>query len=233
MPAPAVLPRINREKTIFLAALLFLLLAALRVFLVIPVLDMDPVNAPDQGGAWTGPSFPATGEHRVKLRAPASVRVTLLDSKPGELEQALAGARQNPFTAFVQRRMPVAPNPTPHPQPVPLPQPPVRPTPPRPPEPRPQLPQPDAPVAGTGHKAYEVPVNFRGVEQTADGRCKVILEIKATGEHRHLGAGDVWPDTGLTIVDIAMSRVILRNAKGETFVMLDLYGSRVREPGLP
>jgi hypothetical protein len=76
-------------------------------------------------------------------------------------------------------------------------------------------------------------VNFRGVEQTADGRCKVILEIKATGEHRHLGAGDVWPDTGLTIVDIAMSRVILRNAKGETFVMLDLYGSRVREPGLP
>jgi len=69
-------------------------------------------------------------------------------------------------------------------------------------------------------------VDFRGILATDSGELFVLLKVKQSGENRRLVEGDIWPETGLRIVKITQTSVLLENDKGERFLMRDLYGRR-------
>jgi hypothetical protein len=202
---------LNREKLVFMACFCVLGLSGVYTYTSRPDFD-DP------------------GRHRVAHGAPDTEIVNLDALRPGELENALAGTRHNPFATYVSPVSVVHPKP-PGPKP-PRPKPPKPPRPPKPPKPpRPPKPPPTRPVptpTPTTPKPYEVPVNFKGVVGTDDGRLFVLLKTKNSSENRYLSEGDVWPETGLTIVRITRTNVLLQNEKGERFLMRDLYGRRAR-----
>jgi hypothetical protein len=173
-------------------------------------------------GAVAVPSLPSVGEHRSKIKVPGVLVAHL--QKPGkqDLRKALVGDRQNPFTAYVRRSTggtttikPKDPRPIPHP-PVFVPPPPI---------PIPPVSVPRRPVPDRSPKAYQVPVSFVGVSRVK-GRPAVYLKVKSTGEDRVLHDGDIWPDTGLTIVKITFTSVLLENEKKDQFLMRDLYARK-------
>jgi len=84
------------------------------------------------------------------------------------------------------------------------------------------------PTVPSAPKPYDVPVNFRAVVRSNDGRHFVVLETKSNFENRHLLEGDIWPETGLTIKKITLTTVLLENEKGERFLMQDLYSRKAR-----
>ncbi len=75
-----------------------------------------------------------------------------------------------------------------------------------------------------------MPVNFKGIVGTDDGKLFVLLKVKQSGENRYLSEGDVWPETALSIKKITRTSVLLVNEKGERFLMRDLYGKKAK-PG--
>ncbi len=170
------------------------------------------------------PSLPSVGEHRSKIKVPGEMVAHL--QKPGkqDLRNALAGDRQNPFAAYVYRRNGTTTVTKPK-HPVPIPKPPFF-------VPPPPVPVPIPPVTTTRHpttpKAYQVPVSFVGVSRV-NGRPAVYLKVKSSGEDRVLHDGDIWPDTGLTIVKITFTSVLLENEKKDQFLMRDLYARKKLE----
>jgi hypothetical protein len=168
---------------------------------------------------YSHPEVRDPGEHRVSRTAPPELNVGLDQLARTEgIDQFLAGARPNPFTyytdSFVSRPPPDVPRRT------------TMPPPPPPPPPPPAKPPPV-----TQPKPYQVPVDFRGILATETGEMNVLLKIKQTGENRRLVEGDIWPETGLRIVKITQSSVLLENDKGERFLMRDLYGRKTAPGG--
>jgi hypothetical protein len=204
---------INREKTVFLGTFVALALAGSYALV-------------------SKPEFQDTGSQRVRQSAPGKMLVSLQVSRPGEMAEYLSGARPNPFAAYVPPRIIAHVPPE-----IPI-RPPVRPPridapPPPPPIGPPPTVKPPTPVSTTpsAPKPYEVPVNFRAVVRTDDGRHFVVLETKKDFENRYLHEGDIWPETGLTIKKITLTSVLLENEKGERFLMRDLYTKKARPDG--
>jgi outer membrane biosynthesis protein TonB len=163
------------------------------------------------------------GGHRMPQHVPQAIEINL-DTR-FESERYAA----NPFTPYRKPRPkePVKPvKPLPGPKPPEVHKPPKPPKPPRPP--RPPTPAPKPAPRPTAPKPYEVPVNFKGVVGTGDGKLYVLLKTKDSLENRYLSEGDIWPETGLTIVRITHTSVLLQNQKGERFLMRDLYAKKPR-----
>jgi hypothetical protein len=76
----------------------------------------------------------------------------------------------------------------------------------------------------------EVPVDFRGVMRSDDGRHFVVLKTRDGAENRHLRQGDYWVEIGLTIKEITLTSVLLEDGNGRSFLMRDLCARKAR-PG--
>ncbi|HOX08033.1 MAG TPA: hypothetical protein PK280_16665 [Planctomycetota bacterium] len=166
------------------------------------------------------------GDHLVSRGAPGRLDVGLdALAKTEDINNFLKGPRPNPFSTMGEAV--VIPTP-PTFQPKPVLKPPTIPPPPppvvKPPQPKPVVSRP---------QPWQVPVDFRGIVATEAGDLNVLLKIKATGENRRLVEGDIWPETGLRIVKITQSSVLLENDKGERFLMRDTYGSKLAPPKNP
>jgi hypothetical protein len=199
------LGRLNREKTVFLGSFAALALAA-------------------GYAALSGPGARDVGEERVGTTAPGRIGVALCPARADELELWLGGP--NPYAPARKDTGSQRAGAGRSEERV---QGDRRDVPPPPPPPDPQ--DGDRRRKPVDVAIYEVPVDFRAVMRGDDGRHLVVLETKSERENRHLREGDVWPETGLTIVKVTMTSVLLENGRGERFLMRDLYARKARPDG--
>ncbi len=167
------------------------------------------------------PGRSITGMHRMARPVPEKISISL------ETRFSGAPSGPNPFAPYVDRAPRISPKPPVNPPVGPKPpvvnkhpRPPKPPIPPKPPTPTPTVPRPTTP------RPYEVPVNFKGVVGIGDSKLYVLLKTKNSLENRYLSEGDIWPETGLRVVRITRSSVLLQNDKGERFLMRDLYAKK-------